>query len=256
MDEKSLRQFGLIGRPLGHSFSEQFFNTKFQSEQINAQYRNFELPDIDELPKLLRTHPSLEGLNVTIPYKEQVLKYLDEIAPSAAEIGAVNVLKITRGSDGKFKLKGYNTDVIGFVDSIRPLLLSHHKNAIILGTGGASKAVAYGLKHLGIETILFVSRRTIHDEHFIQYDDLTPEILHRHKITVNATPLGMYPNTTMYPPIPYDGISDQHICYDLIYNPEYTAFMRKCDEKHAKVKNGLEMLHRQALAAWDIWNEK
>lgn len=240
--------YGLIGKPLGHSFSANFFNKKFTDENIPERYFLFPLDSITELPSLLRNHPDLKGLNVTIPYKQTVIPYLDSLDKAAAEIGAVNVIKISKDNS----LKGYNSDAVGFKDSIEPLIHDHMKRALVLGTGGASKAVCYVLKMLGIE-VLSVSRNS-HDE-VISYNDLSPEIISSHHIIVNTTPLGMWPNVDQAPDIPYHLLTPQHLCYDLVYNPETTTFMKRSAQHGATVKNGLDMLHGQALAAWRIWNE-
>jgi len=247
----NMKTFGLIGYPLEHSFSQRYFTQKFQDEHIEARYLNFPIESIEEFPNLLEKHPYLAGLNVTIPYKQQVMEYLHEVDSVAKEAGAVNVIKIT-WNDRKPHLIGYNSDITGFSKSIEPLLQAHHKKALILGTGGASKAVAYALKELGL-FYRFVSRTPKHPSH-VSYESLNEEILKDYKVIVNTTPSGMSPNTNEYPPIPYNGITSQHLAFDLIYNPESTLFMQKCSEKGAVVKNGLEMLHLQAEAAWDIWN--
>lgn len=246
-----MKKYGLIGYPLGHSFSRNFFNEKFHSESIDAEYVNFEIPSIKELPSVLLANPNLVGLNVTIPYKEQVISYLDELDKDAAAIGAVNVIKIVN-QKGKTKLIGYNSDVIGFMQSIEPLLESQHKKALILGTGGASKAVNYGLKKLGLEC-KFVSR-TPH-EGMLTYEELTPEIMDEYKVIVNCTPVGMYPHADKYPAIPYECLTPNHLLYDLLYNPDTTLFMKKGADHGAITKNGLEMLLLQAFGAWDIWNK-
>lgn len=247
-----MKKFGLIGYPLGHSFSKNFFNEKFRSENICAEYVNFEIPTIEDFNKVLKANPTLCGLNVTIPYKEQVIGYLDELDKDAAAIGAVNVIKIDR-SKGKLKLIGYNSDVLGFTQSIEGLLEPHHKKALILGTGGASKAINYGLKQLGLET-LFVSRNR-HNDNTITYSELTPEIMNDYKVIVNCTPVGMYPKADECPDIPYECITPEHLLYDLLYNPDTTLFMKKGSDNGAIVKNGLEMLLLQAFGAWDIWNK-
>ena len=245
-----MKKFGLIGYPLGHSFSKNFFNEKFHSENIDAEYVNFEIPSIKEFPKILLENPNLAGMNVTIPYKEQVIPYLDELVPDAKTIGAVNVIKIIR-QKGKTKLIGHNSDIIGFMQSIEPLLESQHKKALILGTGGASKAVFHGLTQLGVEA-KFVSRTP--KEGMFTYEDLTPEVMDEYKVIVNCTPVGMYPRADEYPNIPYECITPNHLLYDLLYNPNTTLFMKKGADKGAVTKNGLEMLLLQAFAAWDIWN--
>lgn len=247
-----MKTFGLIGYPLGHSFSQKYFTEKFKAENIEARYLNFPIETIGEFPSLLEKHPYLAGLNVTIPYKQQVMDYLDEIDIIAREAGAVNVVKIT-WDDKKPRLKGFNSDIIGFSRSIEPLLRAHHNKALILGTGGASKAVAYALKELGL-LYRYVSRTPKHPSH-VSYESLNEEILKEYTVIVNTTPTGMAPNTDQCPSIPYNGISSQHLAFDLIYNPETTLFMQKCAERGAVVKNGLEMLHLQAEAAWDIWNK-
>lgn len=245
--------YGLIGRVLGHSFSQSFFNQKFESENISARYINFELPSIDLLPAVISSHRNLAGLNVTIPYKEQIIPYLDALDPQAKEIGAVNVIKIYRQPDGSISLKGYNSDSIGFADSLRPMLNPEiHRKALILGTGGASKAVAHALKELGIESVK-VSRTPAGGS--IGYDMVTPELLEEYKIIVNTTPLGMYPRVDECPDIPYAALTPDHICYDLLYNPGTTLFMKKAAEAGAQVKNGLEMLLLQAFVAWNIWKK-
>ena len=247
-----MKKFGLIGYPLGHSFSKNFFNEKFRSENICAEYVNFEIPTIEDFNKVLKANPTLCGLNVTIPYKEQVIGYLDELDKDAAAIGAVNVIKIDR-SKGKLKLIGYNSDVLGFTQSIEGLLEPHHKKALILGTGGASKAINYGLKQLRLET-LFVSRNR-HNDNTITYSELTPEIMNDYKVIVNCTPVGMYPKADECPDIPYECLTPEHLLYDLLYNPDTTLFMKKGSDNGAIVKNGLEMLLLQAFGAWDIWNK-
>lgn len=245
-----MKKFGLIGYPLGHSFSKNYFNEKFHSENIDAEYVNFEIPSIKDFPHVLLHNPNLAGMNVTIPYKEQVIPYLDELAPDAKAIGAVNVIKIVR-QKGKTKLIGHNSDIIGFMQSIEPLLESQHKKALILGTGGASKAVFHGLKKLGVEA-KFVSRTP--KEGMFTYEDLTPEVMEEYKVIVNCTPVGMYPRADEYPNIPYECITPNHLLYDLLYNPNTTLFMKKGADKGAVTKNGLEMLLLQAFGAWDIWN--
>lgn len=247
-----MKKFGLIGYPLGHSFSKNFFNEKFQSENIDAEYVNFEIPTIDELPKVIATNPNLVGLNVTIPYKEKVIAYLDELDQDAAAIGAVNVIRVEHGKNNKVKLTGHNSDVIGFSRSIEPLLETYHQKALILGTGGASKAINHALKTLGLET-MFVSRNQ-HNDHTVTYEELTPEIMDKYKVIVNCTPVGMYPKADQCPDIPYECLTPRHLLYDLLYNPSTTLFMKKGEDRGAVVKNGLEMLLLQAYGSWDIWN--
>lgn len=244
-----MKKYGLIGYPLKHSFSKQYFNNKFISESIDATYMNFEISSIKEFPNILTENKDLCGLNVTIPYKEQVIPYLDGLA-NAKEIGAVNVIKFDR-SKGKLRLIGYNSDIIGFQESIEPLLKEHHKKALILGTGGASKAVFHGLKHLNIAT-QFVSRTK--KDNCLTYGELSPEIMNEYTVIVNATPVGMYPNVDSAPDIPYHLLNEKHLLYDLLYNPDITLFMQKGKAQGATVKNGLEMLLLQAFHAWAIWN--
>lgn len=246
-------KYGLIGYPLKHSFSIGYFNEKFKSENIDAEYVNFEIPSINDFMEVIEEHPNLRGLNVTIPYKEQVIPFLDELDPDTAKIGAVNVIKIIKQPKGKVRLIGYNSDIIGFTNSIQPLLQEHHKRALILGTGGASKAVYRGLQNLDIDCI-FVSRS--HKANgTLTYQELTPEIMEMYTIIVNCTPLGMYPNVDSCPDIPYELLTSNHLLYDLLYNPNVTLFMKKGEERGAVTKNGLEMLLLQAFAAWEIWNK-
>jgi shikimate dehydrogenase len=246
-------KYGLIGYPLGHSFSISYFNDKFSDEGIDARYENFEIQSIDELQEVLDTNPNLRGLNVTIPYKEKVIEFLDNITPEAQAIGAVNVIRISHEGK-KTKLKGYNSDVIGFTKSIEPMLDSNwHKKALILGTGGASKAINFGLKSLGLETV-FVSR--YQRPGTIQYESITPEVIREYNVIVNCTPLGMYPHTEECPMLPYEAMDYHNILYDLIYNPDETLFMKKGRERGAEVKNGLEMLLLQAFASWEFWHER
>lgn len=246
--------YGLIGYPLGHSFSQDFFNQKFETEGISARYVNFEIPAIEDFISVVARNPVLAGLNVTIPYKEKVIPYLDELDPEAAAIGAVNVIKVMRNDHGDIaSLKGYNSDIIGFTDSIRAFLKPYHKKALVLGTGGAAKAVRQAFINLGIEPV-YVSRTAGSGR--LTYAQLTPEIMAEHKVVVNTTPLGMYPHIDECPAIPYECLTPEHLCYDLLYNPDVTLFMRKSAEHGAVTKNGLEMLLMQAFAAWNIWHSK
>ena len=247
-----MKKYGLLGYPLGHSFSRNYFNQKFEAERIDAEYLNFEIPEIKEIKNVIKENPELNGLNVTIPYKEQVIPYLDDLDEDARLIGAVNVIKFSKGLFGKVKLKGYNSDIIGFKQSIEPLLKEHHRKALILGTGGASKAVFQGLKQLGVAST-FVSRKA--KEYCITYEEITPKVMEQYTVIVNTTPLGMYPNVNACPDIPYALLTSDHLLYDLLYNPDETLFMRKGKEKGAVVKNGLEMLLLQAFAAWEIWQK-
>lgn len=247
-----MKKYGLIGYPLKHSFSIGYFNEKFSSEGIDAEYVNFEIPKISDFLEVIEQNPDLCGLNVTIPYKEQVIPFLDELDPDTAKIGAVNVIKIIR-QKAKVKLVGYNSDIIGFTQSIQPLLQPHHRKALILGTGGASKAVYHGLKKLDIEGV-FVSRTHKADD-MLTYEDLTPEIMQEYTVIVNCTPVGMYPKVDFCPDIPYHELTPNHLLYDLLYNPNVTLFMKKGEEQGAVTKNGLEMLLLQAFAGWEIWNK-
>jgi shikimate dehydrogenase len=213
---------------------------------------NFEIPSIEALAEVLDSNPELKGLNVTIPYKQKVMEFLDQISPEARAIGAVNVIKVTHKGK-EIILKGFNSDVIGFTQSIEPMLEPYHKKALILGTGGASKAIDYGLKALGLETV-FVSRYRRPET--ICYDDITPEALKEYNVIVNCTPLGMFPKTEECPQLPYEAMDEKNILYDLIYNPDETMFMKKGARYGANVKNGLEMLLLQAFASWEFWNGK
>ncbi len=247
------RLYGLIGYPLGHSFSQNFFNQKFESEKIDARYVNFEISSIDLLVQVLERNPNLAGFNITIPYKEKIFDYLDAVDPEARAIGAVNVVKVFRQPDGSRSLKGYNSDSIGFWDSLRPMLTPGvHTKALVLGTGGASKAVAHALENNGI-AVKKVSRTAAPG--VLTYDGLTPDVIRDYKIIVNTTPVGMYPHVDECPRIPYDGLTTEHICYDLLYNPDTTLFMKKSAEAGASVKNGLEMLLLQAFVSWNIWKK-
>lgn len=246
-----MRKFGIIGYPLGHSFSPSYFNEKFQNENIDAHYDKFEIPVITDLQAILDYTPELCGFNVTIPYKEKVMSYLDSVSPEARAIGAVNVVKISHKENGKPYLEGFNSDVIGFSRSIKPLILPHHKKALILGTGGASKAVNYGLRQLGLETLL-VSRSQKNNT--IQYEQITPAILEEYTVIINCTPCGMAPHFDDCPPLPYESLTPRHLLYDLIYNPDETLFLKKGAKQGCTTKNGLEMLLLQAEAGWEIWN--
>lgn len=246
-----MKKFGLLGFPLGHSFSSKFFNEKFQNEHIDAQYINFELPSIEQLPAMLAANPELCGFNVTIPYKEKIISFLDDMSNEAKAIGAVNVVKVVQHGN-RPRLKGFNSDVIGFSGSIEPLLAEHHRKALVLGTGGASKAVLYALHKLGVETQL-VSR--IRRSGVICYSDITTQMLaEEFKVVVNCTPVGMYPHTDECPPLPYEAMNERTLLYDLVYNPGETLFMKQGAGHGAVVKNGLEMLLLQAHASWDFWN--
>lgn len=248
-----MRLYGLIGKSLAHSFSPKYFKEKFEKEGITGAYYNlYPLENIDEFNQLISDFSDLSGLNVTIPYKSEVIPFLDKLDLSAQEIGAVNTIKFSVEA-GKLKLYGYNTDYLGFWDSIKSLLSVHHQKALILGTGGSSKAVAYAFKQAGID-FKFVSRNTI-DNNILSYTDLNKDIFNQYKVIVNTTPLGMFPNLDDCPNIPYKALTSDHILFDLIYNPELTLFLKNGIRYGAQVKNGLEMLQLQAEYAWEIWNK-
>lgn len=242
-------KFGLVGRNISYSFSRDYFAKKFKNEDLSHSYVNFDLQSIYELDDIIRNTPNLKGLNVTIPYKEDVIPMLDGLNKRAQKIGAVNTIRITRYQ----KLIGYNTDYYGFKNSLKPHLKQHHKRALILGTGGASKAIAYALKKLKIEYD-YVSRSEKEGVKFL-YSDLTDEIISSYTIIINCTPIGTFPDVNECPDIPYDAITENHILYDLIYNPEQTKFLSCGDMKSAITINGLEMLKLQADKSWKIWNK-
>ena len=247
--QNSQHLFGLLGRDISYSFSNGYFKEKFEELKLkNHQYQNIDIQSIERFPELLKQHKTISGMNVTIPYKEEVIPFLDEIDPEALEIGAVNTIKFLENG----KLKGFNTDVFGFFNSLRPLLEEHHEKALILGTGGASKAIAYALEKLHID-FLFVSRNP-NTQHEISYSNLSQELISTHTIIINCTPLGTFPETDLCPNIPYQFITSNHLLYDLIYNPAITTFLQKGKIKGAKIKNGLEMLQLQADKSWEIWN--
>lgn len=246
-----MRIFGLIGYPLTHSFSKKYFSDQFERDgTADCKYELFPLEQITAFEALLASNPELNGLNVTIPHKVNVLPYLQETDDAAAKIGAVNCISIQQ-KEGKTWLKGYNTDAFGFEESLKPLLKEHHQAALILGDGGAAKAVKYVLDQLGISYISVV-RKAVPGT--ITYDQLTEDLMRSHPLIINTTPLGMYPDLTAAPAIPYDFIGPEHLAYDLIYNPEETAFLQQAKARGAAVKNGLEMLHLQADRSWEIWN--
>ena len=240
-----MKHFGIIGKPLVQSFSANHFNKKFADEHIDAEYSLYPLEQIEDFPALIQSR-AFAGMNVTIPYKSAVIPYLSELDETAREIGAVNVIRFL--PDGR--TIGYNTDALGFIDAIRPMLRENDKTALILGTGGAAKACHYGLKKLGLE-VRMVSRTP--KENQLSYSDLQ---LSNFQVIVNCTPLGMYPHTEECPDLPYEAMDNHTILYDLIYNPDQTLFMRKGAERGADVKNGLEMLLLQAFASWEFWNGK
>ena len=242
-----MRTFGLIGFPLTHSFSQKYFTDKFLTEKIEyIEYCNFPIEKIEDVQQVFENE-NLCGFNVTIPYKETIIQFLDELDSSSSGVGAVNTVVFRNGN----KI-GYNTDVYGFENSLKPLLNEHHNKALILGTGGSSKAVAYVLKKLRIE-FQFVSRNQIANS--ISYDDLKPQTILEHKLIINTTPLGMFPEIQDAPGIPYSFITSQHLLFDLIYNPEETEFLKRGKQQGAQTKNGLEMLQLQAEKSWEIWNK-
>lgn len=256
-------KYGLLGHPLGHSFSKKFHNERFQRLGIDSIYENYDLDDVQDLIPILISSSDLQGLNVTIPYKQAIIPFLDEIDPLAKRIGAVNVVKIKHITEedplygitkvkGLF-LKGYNSDFIGFTDSIKPMLSEVNKKAFILGTGGASKAIFVALQELGIEST-FVSRTK--KENCYTYDELNKEILDQYTVIVNCSPVGMFPHVDECPAIPYECLTEDHVCFDAVYNPEVTMFMKRAKEYGAKVKCGYEMLVGQAIASYDIWTNE
>ncbi len=246
-----MRTFGLIGYPLSHSFSKKFFSEKFENEQIaGCAYELFPIENAGSILDLINENPSLCGINVTIPQKLAVMPFINELDNAAAEIGAVNCIAIER-KNKEISLKGYNTDAYGFAESLKPLLEKQHQKALILGDGGAAKAVKYVLKQLGISYRVVVRK---HTENTIHYDEVTAEILDEYKLLINTTPLGMSPNLESSPPIPYQHLTSQHLAYDLVYNPEETLFLTKAKAQGAQIKNGLEMLYLQAERSWYIWN--
>lgn len=241
-------RFGLVGKDISYSFSKEYFTEKFTTLKLdNHSYENFDLPEIGKLQNIFKSKNDISGLNVTIPYKETVMQYLTELDPEAEKIGAVNTIKITKNG-----LKGYNTDVYGFQKSIEPFINKHHTKAIILGTGGASKAVAYVLQKLGL-VYTFVSRKPKIGQY--AYDDLDKVILDEHTVIVNCTPLGTHPNIDQKPDIPYSFLTSKHLLFDLIYNPEKTAFLLEGGNRGATISNGSKMLEFQAEKAWEIWQE-
>lgn len=243
------KRFGLIGKNISYSFSKKYFTEKFEKSALTGYtYENFDLTMITQFPKLLRENPDLAGLNVTIPYKEKIIPYLDSLSKKAAKIGAVNCIKFTT----KGTIKGYNTDCYGFKKSLKPLLQPHHQKALILGTGGASKAVAFALDELGI-LYTFVSRNKT--ENALEYRYINATTFDNYQIIINCTPLGTFPVIDEFPPLPYDFFTPEHIAFDLIYNPKETQFLHRAKAKGAITKNGYEMLELQAEKSWRIWNK-
>jgi shikimate dehydrogenase len=245
-----MRKFGLIGYPLGHSFSKKYFTEKFSREQIEGcTYENYPLTSISQLDDLIRDK-DLEGLNVTIPYKSSVIKFLRKIDPEAETIGAVNVIKIKRTRD-KVELNGFNSDITGIMDTLMPVMSSEIKNALVLGTGGGSKAACYVLKKINVNYTL-ISRKK--KSFYLTYSDIDSEILKNTQLIINTTPLGMYPDTDSKPDLKYDLLGNKHILLDLVYNPEITAFLKMGKERGCAVLSGIKMLHSQAERSWEIWN--
>ena len=246
---KNKQLYGLLGRSISHSYSPDYFNRKFLNENIDAEFVLFDLQNIEQILEIVKTTPNLSGFSVTVPYKQEVIKLLKDISPEAKEIGAVNCVKVSETG-----LTGYNSDVIGFRESLKPLLKNRTGlEALILGTGGAAKAVAYILKEL-LVPFQFVSRTR--KNRAIIYEDLDKKILESSRLIVNASPVGMFPHVDEAPAIPYNYLTRDHILYDLIYNPAETLFLKNGRQAGAVVKNGLEMLHLQAEAAWKIWQKK
>ncbi len=247
-----MKTYGLIGYPLSHSWSQKFFLNKFKKEGIKAYYDLFPLRKIEELIPLLQNNKNICGLNVTIPYKELILPYVDMLSDEAAAVGAVNTLKVNSHKDA-FYIKGFNTDVHGFSDSIRKYDLTPHQNALILGTGGAAKAVGYVLEKMGLDTVY--ASRTPKMKNQIPYFAIDASVMQRNTIVVNTTPLGMYPMVDSCPDIPYRYLTHTHLVYDLVYNPQKTLFLHKAEQQKAYICNGLNMLYAQAEKSWCIWND-
>ena len=241
-------RFGLVGKSISYSFSKKYFTQKFSELGLDDHsYENFDLETIAEFYGLMANHPDIKGLNVTIPYKEAVLPYLDQVSKEAKKIGAVNTIRMTKNG-----LKGYNTDVYGFRKSIEPYLRDHHKNSLILGTGGASKAVAFVFDEMGIP-YQFVSRNPADGQ--LGYSEIKETLLQTHTIIVNCSPLGTFPNVAEKPNLPYSSLSPRHLLFDLIYNPEKTAFLQEGEKRGAAICNGRQMLELQAEKSWEIWNK-
>lgn len=242
-------KYGLIGKNISYSFSKKYFSNKFKIFHFdNCEYLNFDIPTVKEFPEILAETKGLRGVNVTIPYKEEIIPFLDKLSKNAKKIGAVNTIVISK----KKKLKGYNTDYYGFKKAIKPLLQESHKKALILGTGGASKAVAYALRKLKIE-FDFVSRNP--SEYELSYDELNQDVFEEYQIIINTTPVGTFPNVDDYPDLDYTLFTPNHIAFDLIYNPEETAFLTKAKAQGAIIKNGYDMLVFQAEKAWELWHK-
>ncbi len=245
-----MKQYGLIGRSLSHSFSKKYFTEKFKKENISdCSYDLFEIDDIELFPKVLKEHSGLKGLNVTIPYKETILDFLTDIDENAAAIGAVNTIKLLTNSKS---IVGYNTDYYGFKKSLKPFLDINHERALILGTGGAAKTIKHVLNELNIDC-LFASRHP-KKENEIAYNDINEYVVKHHQLIINSTPVGMFPNTENAPVLNYGSLTEKHLLYDLIYNPSETQFLKKGKEKGCITINGMQMLKLQAEKSWEIWN--
>lgn len=249
-----MREFGLIGYPLAHAYSQIYFEEKFQKEGINdAKYNLYPITEISKMVNIITTNQNLVGLNVTTPYKELVLPYLDEIDESVLKIGTVNTIKICRIGGDNFTLKGYNTDIFGLQKTFESIDIPRKVKALILGSGGSGKTVKFVLEELNIKSTT-VSRNPKNLSE-LSYNNITESVLKHHNLIINASPVGMYPKVENFPNIPYEYISENHICFDLVYNPDKTLFLQKAEAKGAKIINGLTMLFEQALRAWEIWNQ-
>lgn len=247
---KKQKKYALLGKDIGYSFSKKYFTEKFKILHFdNCEYLNFDISSIKKFPEIFSENKGLKGLNVTIPYKEEIIPYLDSLSKNAKKIGSVNTIVVSKNK----KLKGYNTDFYGFKKSLKPLLKSHHTKALILGTGGASKGIAFALKKLQIE-FDFVSRNP--NEFQLSYDEIDAEIFEDYTIFINTTPVGTFPNVNDCPTLNYNLFTKKHIAFDLVYNPEETMFLKKAKEQGATIKNGYEMLVFQAEKSWEIWNKK
>ena len=244
---RGVSRFGLIGRDIAYSFSRSYFSKKFEREGLTHSYENFDMESLEGFRKFIEANTGLRGLNVTIPYKEEVIKYLDSISKTAKKIGAVNTIKFLPNGE----IKGYNSDAFGFRESLAPLLSQHQKNALILGTGGASKAISFVLEEMEI-SYTFVSRQPKEDKCLL-YSELNDTVINGHQIIINCTPLGTYPAIDRLPDLPYDLLGPEHLLYDLVYNPEITSFMRQGMKQGATVVNGFSMLKLQAEKSWSIW---
>lgn len=246
-----MRNFGLIGYPLSHSFSQKFFLNKFSNEAISANYNNYEISTINKFPQLF-IDQKIDGLNVTIPYKEVVIPFLDELDEISSNIGSVNTI-VSINRNGKQILKGFNTDVYGFKQSIRTVLKSHHHKALILGTGGASKSIAYVLKKYGL-AVNFISRNK-KGANVFKWEEINEYMVKQHGLIINTTPVGMFPNEDVLIPFPYEYLNENHLVIDLIYNPKETLFLKNSKLNNAQTLNGEQMLINQALKSWEIWNQ-